>query len=91
MEGQERDPFMVNIKEAVRSATTFVGDLYPQARDIRLEQVEPSPSEWTIVLSFRTAEPASLGYVLGTEERLFKEISVASEDGTPISLKVWRQ
>ena len=82
---------MVGVKDAVRSATTFVGELYPEATDIRLEEVEPSSALWTVVISFRTGERATLGYVLGTDQRLFKTVSVDKEDGSPVSLKVWKQ
>ena len=82
---------MVGVKDAVRSATSFVEELYPQAKDIRLEEVEPAGSVWSVVLSFETDERSGLSYVMGTDTRLFKSVSVDSDNGAPLSLKVWKQ
>jgi hypothetical protein len=81
---------MVTVKEAVKSATSFVEGLYPGAKDIRLEEVEPNSSQWSVVVSFRTEDP-SLAYVMGTDNRLFKTVLIDSMDGTPVSLKIWNK
>ncbi len=82
---------MVDVKQAVRSATSFVSELYGDASDIRLEEVEASEKNWSVVVSFKTGDQTGLNYVLGKDNRLFKTVAVDLENGTPLSLKVWRQ
>ncbi len=82
---------MIGVKDAVKSATEFVADLYPGARDIRLEEVEVDPEEqqqWSVVLSFKTGESGTLASVMG-EQRLFKQVAIQLESGQPISLRIW--
>ena len=81
---------MIDVKSAVRAATTFVGDLFPEARDIRLEEVVPSSNEWSVVVSFKPSESPTLAEVMGSGTRLFKEILVDSENAKPLSLKIWK-
>ena len=80
---------MITVKEVVKSATSFVEDLYPEAKEIRLEEVEPNSSQWSVVLSFKTDEPSGLAYVMGSDNRLFKTVAIDPTDGSPISLKIW--
>jgi len=44
----------VDMKGAVQSAFAFTKDMFPQAKDIRLEEVEPGSVGWTVVISFST-------------------------------------
>ncbi len=81
---------MIDVKTAVRSATTFVGDLFPQARDIRLEEVEPFSDQWSVVVSFKPEESPSIAEVMGGGTRLFKQIVIDSENAKPVSLKIWK-
>ena len=82
---------MIGVKDAVKSATEFVADLYPGARDIRLEEVEvdAGPQQWSVVLSFNTGEPSTLASVMG-EQRFFKQVAVQLDSGEPTGLKIWR-
>lgn len=80
---------MTSVKEAVQAAIEFVGDLFPEARGIRLEEVEPLPSKWSVVLSFNTGEPTTLATVMG-ERRIYKAVEVDSDSGEPRSLKIWK-
>ncbi len=82
---------MIGVKDAVKNATEFVADLYPGARDIRLEEVEvdtEKQQEWSVVLSFKTHELGTLASVMG-EQRLFKQVAVQLESGQPVSLRIW--
>lgn len=81
---------MINAKEAVKAANAFVADLFPEGRDLRLEQVAPQGSDWEVVFSFNLAEQSSLMAALGQPSRLFKAVEVDRESGEPISVKVWK-
>lgn len=82
----------VDMKGAVQSAFAFTKDMFPQAKDIRLEEVEPGSVGWTVVISFSTGEPGTLAQVMGGgAPRLFKTIAVDSASGKAQSLKVWKQ
>jgi hypothetical protein len=84
----------VGIKEAVRAATAFLEDLFPGAKNIRLEEVDSNSDavsvHWSVVLSFKSGEPSTLATVMGEEPRLFKTVTL-DESGTPVSLKHWKQ
>lgn len=82
----------IDMKGAVQAAFAFTKDMFPQAKDIRLEEVEPGSVGWTVVISFSTGEPGTLAQVMGGgAPRLFKTIAVDSTDGKAQSLKVWKQ
>lgn len=83
---------MIDMKGAVQAAFAFAKDMYPEAKDIRLEQVEPSPSSdgWSVVVSFVTQTPGTFAQVMGVEARLFKSISIDSQSGKAQSLKIWK-
>ena len=81
-----------DMKGAVQAAFAFTKDMFPQAKDIRLEEVEPGSVGWTVVISFSTGEPGTLAQVMGGgAPRLFKTIAVDSTSGKAQSLKVWKQ
>ena len=82
----------VEMKGAVQAAFAFTKDLFPQAKDIRLEEVEARSGGWSVVISFTTGEPGTLAQVMGGgAPRLFKTIAIDSETGQAQSLKVWKQ
>jgi hypothetical protein len=81
------------MKSAVQAAIAFVIEMFPQAKDIRLEEVEARSGGWSVVISFVTGEIGTLSQVtgVGTGARLFKTIAIDSESGQAMSLKVWNQ
>lgn len=81
----------IDMKGAVQAAFAFTKDMFPQAKDIRLEEVEPGSVGWTVVISFTTGEPTTLSQVLGSTPRTYKTIAIESENGQAQSLKVWKQ
>ena len=82
----------VGMKGAVQAAIAFAKDFFPEAKGIRLEEVEPRSGGWSVVISFTTGEPGTLAVALGQGvPRIYKTITVASEGGRVQSLKVWKQ
>jgi hypothetical protein len=82
----------VDMKGAVQAAFAFAKDMFAQAKDMRLEEVEAKPGGWSVVISFTTGEPGTLSQVMGGgAPRLFKTITIDSESGQAQSLKVWKQ
>ncbi len=81
-----------DMKSAVRAAFAFAEDMFPEAKDLRLEEVEAKSGDWSVVVSFTTGEPGTLSQVMGGgTPRLFKTITIDSESGKAQSLKVWKQ
>jgi hypothetical protein len=82
----------VDMKGAVQKAIAFAKDFFPEAKGIRLEEVEPHSGGWSVVISFTTGEPGTLALALGQGvPRIYKTITVESEGGHVQSLKVWKQ
>lgn len=82
---------IVDMKAAVQSAMTFAKDMLPEAKDIRLEEVEPTPNGWSVVISYPTSQSATFAIMRGEEEpRAYKKIAIESESGIAQSLKVWK-
>lgn len=83
---------MVDMRQAVQAAVTSVESLYPQAKDIRLEEIEPfGDMRWSVVISFRSGELPTIASVMGTESRLFKRLEIDKSTGELEALKVWKQ
>jgi len=82
---------MIGVKEAVQAAATSVESLYPNARGIRLEEVQYVGPFWSVVMSFNTGEPTTLASVMGNETRLFKTVEIDPDTGNLVALKVWKQ
>lgn len=82
----------VDMKDAVQKAIAFAKEFFPEAKGIRLEEVEPGSGGWSVVISFTTGEPGTLALALGQGvPRIYKTITVESEGGHIQSLKVWKQ
>jgi hypothetical protein len=82
----------VDMKGAVQKAIDFAREFFPEAKGIRLEEVEPGSNGWSVVISFTTGEPGALATALGQGgTRVYKTITVSSEGGHVQSLKVWKQ
>jgi hypothetical protein len=83
----------IDMKGAVQAAFAFAKDMYPEAKDLRLEEVEPSPSSdgWSVVLSFSTGQSNTFAIMRGEEgPRAYKKITIDSKSGKAQSLKVWK-
>ncbi len=80
----------VDMKGAVQAAIAFTKEMFPQAKDILLEEVEAKSGGWSVVISFVTGELSTLSQVMGGGARLFKTISIDSASGQALSLKVWK-
>ncbi len=81
----------IDMKGAVQVAIAFAKDMFPQAKDIRLEEVEARSGGWSVVISFVTGELGTLSQVMGGgAPRLYKTIAIDSETGKAQSLKVWK-
>ena len=82
----------LDMKGAVRAAIAFAEDFFPEAKGIRLEEVEPHSGGWSVVISFTTGEPGTIALALGQGvPRIYKTIAVESDSGKVQSLKVWKQ
>jgi hypothetical protein len=81
---------MIAIKDAVISASKFIMELFPDAKGLRLEQVEMSGPGWQVVMSFTLGEPSSLALVIGQSNRLFKEVAISDTTGEALGLRMWK-
>jgi len=84
---------MIDVKQAVSSAVSFISDVYADAglSDLRLEEAELSENGdlWQITLSYliRT-DPGELQLALGLQGREYKIVSVDSRTGKFRSMKI---
>jgi hypothetical protein len=84
---------LISIKRAVTTAQEFVADMFPEARDIRLEEVAylENYDEWEVTLSFPSGEEKTFANALAGQPRLFKTVRINANNGEPLSLKVFKE
>jgi hypothetical protein len=80
---------MANFKEAVAASARFVEELFPEARDIRLEEIVANGPKWNVVVSFQTAASSPLSALMASS-RIFKQVEVERDTGKPVALRVWQ-
>ena len=84
---------MVDIREAVQTATQFICDIYDENDRPKLgvEEVEhdADAAQWLVTIGIGGAEPAStMSVVEGTGvERHYKVIRIDAETGAVVSMK----
>ena len=80
---------MIGPKEAVQAALKFLGDMVPDAKDPRLEEIEIDVDLWLITLSYVSVPtPAELADIIGgASPRIYKTIKIDRE-GTFLSMKI---
>ena len=72
----------IDMKGAVQSAFAFAKEMFPEATDIRLEEVEPKSGGWSVVVSFATGQSNTFAIMRGDEgSRVYKTITIESESG----------
>lgn len=83
---------MVDVKESVATANAFVMDLFPAARDLRLEEValNSGGTTWQVVLSFRLFESAQLAPLASQGNRMFKQVDVDRLSAEARALRSWK-
>jgi hypothetical protein len=81
---------MVNVKEAVQAALKYLGDLVPDAKDPRLEEIERNNQDWAITLSYMSVPtPAELAAIIGgAPSRIYRTITIDSQTGEFVSMKI---
>jgi hypothetical protein len=80
---------MASMKEAVAASAKFVEELFPEARDIRLEEIVANGPKWNVVVSFQTAGSYPLSELMKMP-RIFKQVVVERDSGEPVALRVWQ-
>jgi hypothetical protein len=84
---------MVDVKDAVSTANNFLIDLFPTARDIRLEEVALNSvgTTWQAVLSFRSVDSGQLAAPLTSQStRVYKQVDVDRISGEARALRNWK-
>ena len=83
---------MVDVKQAVSTANSFLADLYPAARDIRLEEVSLNAigTTWQSVLSFRVVDSGQLAPLSSQGSRVYKQVDVDRISGEARALRAWK-
>lgn len=82
---------MIDVKEAVKIARSYVADLFSDAGGLALEEVEFSEEKgaWLITIGFSVREPQSPLDALGLKyDRKYKLIHVDAETGEVKSVKI---
>jgi len=84
-------PALIDMKGAVQAAMAFAQEMLPGAKDIRLEEVEPTPAGWSVVISYAPNQSSTFAIMRSEEEsRVYKKIAIDSKSGRAQSLKVWK-
>src|ERR1700761_7139221 len=80
---------MVDVKTAVTTANAFLMDLYPTAREVRLEEVALNAigTAWQAVLSFRMVESGQMAPLSSQGSRVFKQVDVDRISGEARALR----
>jgi hypothetical protein len=83
---------MVDVKTAVTTANAFLMDLYPTAREVRLEEVALNAigTAWQAVLSFRMVESGQMAPLSSQGSRVFKQVDVDRISGEARALRAWK-
>ncbi len=88
---------MVDAKESVSTATSFLNSLYESARDIRLEEVALNSLgiTWQVVLSFRGGDSGSHslpvpGNMGSSANRQTKQVDIDRMSGEARALRAWK-
>ena len=63
-----------------RRPAKFVEELFPEARDIRLEEIVANGPKWNVVVSFQTAGSYPLSELMKMP-RIFKQVEVERDSG----------
>jgi hypothetical protein len=81
---------MLLVKEAVQQAIKIFSELFPNAKDVRLEEVELSTDGpwWEITLSFVPMGLSAFESVLGQANRVYKRVEIDRETGELNSIKI---
>lgn len=81
----------MDVKEAVKAATDYLQDLYPDtpAEAVRLEEVEFGPDAWFITLSFLyKTDNAFEGLATGGLKRHYKVFTIDDESKKVLAMKI---
>jgi len=79
---------MIDVQEAVRTASKYLSRLYPSAQlqDMQLEEVELTDDEfWLVTLSFSFVEPDLPRFTFSRQYKIFK---IRGENGEVVSMKI---
>ena len=88
---------MVDAKEAVSTATSFLNSLYEGARDVRLEEIALNSlgTTWQVVLSFRGGDSGSHaipvpGNIGSSANRQTKQVDIDRMSGEARALRAYK-
>ena len=80
---------MIDVQEAVRTASKYLSRLYPSAQlqDMQLEEVELTDDDefWLVTLSFIFGEPDLARFTVSRQYKVFK---IRGETGEVVSMKI---
>lgn len=82
---------MIALKDAVKVAMNHFRAVFPASyREVTLEEIELSPDEayWLVTLGFTRDSKGSIRAMTGNPLREYKIVSVDTETGAPVSVKI---
>ena len=86
---------MVDVKEAVKNASAFIGELYAgkSLADLDLEEVERSEDDkyWFITLGYLRPQQTTSALQMAITrpwERVYKVVKIDAESGKPLSMLI---
>lgn len=83
---------MIPLKRATQAAAEHVREIYPDADNILIEEIEMNPEQrWVITLSFLVPSEKGVGPFADWQpdrKRMYKIFTMDSESGEMISMKI---
>jgi hypothetical protein len=81
---------MISVKDAVKAATAFFSELFPNAKELRLEEVDMSEGGpwWEVTVSFEVPGNNPMQSILASSHREYKIVRVDRDTGEPRSILI---
>lgn len=78
-------------KAAIKRAKAFFNEVFPDVKDLKLEEVERSGDShryWLVTFSFARPDLTVLGTPVTNPHRDYKTVTINAKTGEPIAVKI---
>ena len=81
---------MIDSKTAISRASAYLGEIFPQAKEVQLEEIELSDNRkhWLVTFSFPKPELVIFGAPVANPNRDYKTVKVDAATGEPVAVKI---
>ncbi len=81
---------MIDSKNAISRASAYFTEVFPQAKQVQLEEIELSEDRryWLVTFSFPKPELTIFGALVANPNRDYKTVKVDAATGEPVGVKI---